>query len=107
MNLLIDPEIIISKPVKNKQYGFKIFLYKKAGNQLSIKAYSHCGKSRGILGKVLKTGEIITVKNDKVELPKITESVQKRIDTLLDLMYGKDRNKQVEFYKGLVKFNKN
>ncbi len=107
MKVLIDPKITISQPVRNKQYGFKIFLSKKDREQLTIKAFSHCGKSRGDIGKIVRTGEIIKLNKAKVDLPVITEAVRMKIDILLDLMYGQKRDKKVEVCKGFVYFNKN
>lgn len=107
MKVLIEPEIIIRKPVKNKLYGFKIYLCKKSNNELTIKAYSHCGKSRGVTGKVLKTGEIIKIENGKIVTPALTDKLRMKVDILLYLMYGKTRDKEVQFHKGKVVFNKN
>lgn len=107
MKVLINPKIIICQPVKNKQYGFKIFLSKKDQDQLTVKAFSHCGKSRGVVGKIVKTGEIVKMTNSKVPFPEISKEVRAKIDILLDLMYGKNRDKKINVCKGMVYFNNN
>lgn len=105
MKVLINPKIIINEPVQGKRYGFKITLSKKDSEQLTVKAFSHCGRNRGAVGKITKTGETITL-NKAIPFPAISQITQMKIDILLDFIYGKRRDKTVQICKGLVYFNK-
>ncbi len=108
MKVLVNPKITINEAVKNKCFGFQILLLKEDLNQLTVKARSYDGRSRGVVGKITRGGSFILSNNYKNQVPVITPSIQIKIDLTLDLIYGRKRDGKVQFgSKGLVNFNNN
>lgn len=106
MKILVNPKITINKPIKNKSFGFQVLLIKEDLEQLTIKARSHSGRSRGIVGKITRGGHFIVNQNYKYQTPIIDSNIKSKIDLTLDLIFGKTRDKKIQMgKKGLIQFN--
>lgn len=106
MSTFINTKITIKKPIKNKSIGYVAFLAKDEKHQLTVKAISENGKSRGIVGYITRGGSFITHSKYTKEVPIITPSIKSRIDIVLDLIFGKERNKEIQVAgkEGMVHF---
>lgn len=95
MATFVNTKIIISKPIKQKSFGFYITIRKKDVNNLTIKAHDYKGRDKGIAGKIDRLGYISFNKRlMKMVQPLInTKEVRGKIDLTLDLVYGVDRTK--------------
>jgi hypothetical protein len=110
MKVLINPTIVISNPIKNKQLGYTATIDKKNSNFLSIKCKSFSGRKRGTVAQITKDGDIIIVQ------PELTNSllyflemknIKSKLDLTLDLIYGKNRKMNcVVNNNGFTNFNK-
>lgn len=108
MKILVNPKITINEAVKNKCFGFQILLLKKDLNQLTVRARSYDGRSRGIVGKITRGGSFILSNNYKNQVPMITPAIQIKIDLTLDLVFGRKRDKEIQIEeKGFVQFKNN
>ncbi len=84
MKTHINPKIEITKPVKNKHYGYYTEF---ENNTLVIKAKSKSGRSRGKVGEVKETGEIHL---DKHAAKFLTSELTKKIKFLAEILYCKE-----------------
>lgn len=94
---LINTKIEFIKPSEGRHYGYYAMVEKQNPNCLLIRAISASGRKRGIVGKILKGGHIIT--DDEIMLKYITNDVKKKIDATLDLIYGIKRNNPGELVR--------
>lgn len=111
MNVSLNPKITLVKAIPRKSIGYIITVEKKNPEYLTITARSANGKGRGVAGKIMNDGlfkihkdhanKIYPLLNDK--------NMKKRIEIVLELVYGKERNKKCVFNnKGLIDIsNKN
>mgnify|MGYP003577076156 CR=1 FL=1 len=82
MTIKINPVITIAKAKKNKNYG----LYTKLtpdNSAIEIRAVSHSGRKRGVVGKISKDGFIDAENNVKKH---ITPTIRQKIDFVVDLI---------------------
>ncbi len=84
MKTKINPEIIIQNSIKNKQRRYYTSFERKQ-NCLCIRARDHGGKSRGIVGKILHTGDVITAEPIR---QLITPDIKKKIDFTVSLLFN-------------------
>ena len=106
-NTFVRTTIVVNQPIEKKCFGYTISLNKKNPNQLIIKARSANGRGRGNAGFIYKDGTIRLVDSFEPFLqPLLTKSIKDKVNLTLDLIYGRNRDKQCELSKGLVNFQK-
>ena len=103
MNLLIDPKIIIQKPIKNKKIGYQVCLDKKDRTKLLIKSFN-AKRNIATVGSINREGCIDATKEVLILL---TSKEVKKINFLLDVIFGVKRDKFEFIVKnGYVVFHK-
>lgn len=107
MKLLIQPILKIDKE-KKSVCEFNIVLTKKNPESLLIVAKSKKDKYPRKAGYISRNGFITTnVRYHKQLDPLFNKRMRRKIDFLLDMVYGKDRTQEPEFDKlGRVEFKK-
>lgn len=112
MRTLIQTQIILQQSDKKGAYQYKIEFCKRNPHQLTIKAQSHNGKTKRVVGSVDREGKIFMKLEcrwsqyifNKVDVL----SYQNKIDTVLDLVFGVKRDKFPEPTKtGQIEFKNN
>ena len=107
MSTLIRTTIVVNQPIKRKCFGYTISLNKNNTNQLIIKARSANGRGRGNVGFIYKDGTISLVEAYKPHVePFLTKEIKDKVSLTLDLIYGKNRDKELAISNGLVNFQK-
>ncbi len=91
METLINPEILIQDSIKNKQRKYYI-TYDKKISSLCIKSRGYKGESRGVIGKILKTGEIVTQNEFIKDL--ITPQIKEKINFTISLLFNPEKQYQ-------------
>lgn len=108
MRVLIKTTITLQKSNKKGLYEVTVQLCKKRPNELTVKARSHNGKDNRIYGTIYRSGAFIPRKTKQAR--NATSLVNKKvqqIDTVLDLVFGTNRDKQPVLNKfGQTEFKK-
>jgi hypothetical protein len=86
--MLINPNITIQEPKRNKQWGYYV-TPSEDNTGLKIKAKSSNGRSRGFVGTIHADGFIVA---DKKVHKSITPTIRQKIDFVLDLAFGSKRD---------------
>lgn len=94
MKILVKPQITLIK-AKKGAYEVSVCLMKNNTNELTIRAISHNKKDKRIVGIVDRYGKILMrpTKQAKHEYFLAAHGSRKRIDFLLDMVYGDKRDK--------------
>jgi len=94
MKILVKPKITLIK-AKKGQYEVSVCLLKNNTNELTIRAISHNKKDKRIVGTVNREGKIFMrpTKQAKHEYLLVVLNSHKRLDFLLDMVYGDKRDK--------------
>lgn len=106
MKILVKPQITLIRAKKGK-YEVSVCLMKNNTNELTIRAISHDKKDKRIVGIVNREGKVIMrqTKQAKHEYFISVLDNHKKIDFLLDMVYGDKRDKfPVINKKGLTEF---
>lgn len=109
MNVSINTKITVLKAVRRKNIGYIITVEKKAPEYLTITARSENGKGRGVVGRIDKDG-LLNISKDHADIlyPLLNaENMKNRIEIVLELVYGKDGKRKLNFNKkGLIDISK-
>ena len=92
MATFINPNIIVRNAMK-RQVGFTIIFDEKEPDSLLIKAKNSKGHGLGTAGRILRNGDVSIKKWHKSVLTPLiyNDGMKKRLDVVLDLIYGKNR----------------
>lgn len=109
MAVFINTKIVISNPVKYKSWGYYVVVNRKDPTSLIINSVDYNGRSKGIAGYIMRNGYISMSRKHMGNLSELlTKTIRMKIDTTLDLVYGRDRMSMASIVKGnLMTFRKN
>lgn len=108
MRTQIQTTVILQNSNKNGPYKVSVQLCKNKPNELTVKGRSHNCKDNRIFGTIHPSGVFVERKTKQAKgTDKLVMFKRKQIDTLLDLAFGTNRDKNPVFTKnGNVEFNK-
>lgn len=94
MRTLIKPLITLQHSNKKGLYTVTAQLCKKAPHELTVKGRSHSGKDSRIFGTINRDGVFVQRKTTQAKgTGVLVAQKQKQIDTVLDLIFGTNRDK--------------
>lgn len=108
MKVLVNPKITLNKGIKGKCREYSVVLHKNNTNELTIRSISPDGKDKRVAGTINREGKInYSNKHSKFVKPLITDDIKSKIELLLDLVFGKKRDKFPEINaEGYTEFKK-